>query len=103
MRHTHYFFEIREGGFPLFTELPREGFIGNMLDVDHPPNHLSISFHRGRGYASISSTSGTSSFSKALKRRAGIWLAGNLRVEVVAGCLYLSSCREGGCSQKLDS
>src|ERR671910_1483334 len=36
---------------------------------------------------------GTFSFSRARKRRAGIWLAGNLRVEVVAGCLYSPSCR----------
>src|SRR5215204_429049 len=32
--------------------------------------------------------------SRTLNRRAGIWLAGNLRVEVVARCLYVSSCRE---------
>ena len=34
-------------------------------------------------------------FSRSLKRRVGIWLAGNLRVEVVADCLYSPSCREG--------
>src|SRR5688572_21015129 len=45
-------------------------------------------------YASTSSTSGAFSFSMAWKRRAGIWVAGNLRVEVVAGCLYSPSCRE---------
>jgi hypothetical protein len=39
-------------------------------------------------YTSASSTSVASSFSKAWKRRVGIWLAGNLRFEVVAGCLY---------------
>src|ERR671912_793142 len=53
-----------------------------------------------RSYASISSTSGASSFSRAWKRRAGIWLAGDLRVEVVAGCLYSPSRREGGCPRK---
>jgi hypothetical protein len=46
-------------------------------------------------YASISSTSEACWSSSALKRRAGIWLAGNLRVEVVAGCLYSPSCRRG--------
>ena len=55
-----------------------------------------LGFHKGRGYASISSTSRTSSFNRARKRSAGIWLDGNLRVEVVAGCLYSPTCcREG--------
>ena len=44
---------------------------------------------------SASSPSGAFSFSRAQKRRAGIWLARNLRVEVVARCLYSPSCREG--------
>ena len=35
-------------------------------------------------YTSASFTSGTCSFSRALKRRTGVWLAGNLRVEIVA-------------------
>ena len=48
-------------------------------------------------------TSGASSFSRAWKRRVGIWLARNLRVEVVAVCLYSSSYREGGCSRKSGS
>ena len=30
----------------------------------------------------------------------GSLAGGNLRVEVVAGCLYAPSCREGGCSRK---
>jgi hypothetical protein len=37
-----------------------------------------------RSYASISFTLWASPFSRAWKRRVGIWLAGNLRVEVVA-------------------
>jgi hypothetical protein len=28
MRHIHYFYEIREGGLPLFTELPRKVLLG---------------------------------------------------------------------------
>jgi hypothetical protein len=47
-----------------------------------------------RSYASISFSSWASPFSRAWKRRVGIWLAGNLRVEIVAGCLYSPRIRE---------
>ena len=44
---------------------------------------------RGSGavgsYLSVSAISGTTWFGRACKWRVGIWLTGNLRVEVVAG------------------
>ncbi len=86
------------GGLPLFTELPRRGVLGKST---YPRGHKACLTLSGRvkhenslPYTSASSTSGTSSFSKARKWRAGIWLAGNLRVEVVADCLYSPLFRE---------
>ena len=48
------------------------------------PNHIVRWLATVRSYASISFTSLASPFSKALKRKAGIWFVGNPRVEVVA-------------------
>ena len=39
MRHTHYFFEIREGGFPLFTELPSRRVFPETLS---PPRRILV-------------------------------------------------------------
>jgi hypothetical protein len=47
-------------------------------------------------YISVSFTSGASLFSKALKRSAGIWLAGNLRVD--AGEHSVANTHEQVCS-----
>jgi hypothetical protein len=44
------------------------------------PNNIERWLDAVRTYASISFTSGASTFSRALKWSAGIWLAGNLRV-----------------------
>ena|SRR3712207_6040213 len=71
-----------------------------MEQLSIPAILFGLGFHKGRGYASISSTSRTSSFSRARKQSAGIWLDRNLRVEVVAGCLYSPRCLEGGYSRK---
>src|SRR3712207_8986803 len=71
-----------------------------MEQLSIPAILFGLGFHKGRGYASISSTSRTSSFSWARKQSAGIWLDRNLSVEVVAGCLSSPRCLEGGYSRK---
>jgi hypothetical protein len=57
------------------------------------PNNIEWWLGAVSGYASINSTSGDSSFNRARKRRANVWLAGNLRVEVVAYGLFTENPR----------